>query len=176
MWLTRHSSESYTPLYLLASLGAGGMAVAVYLHLMFLTPHPVTPVPTLDSLSVFWRDAGFWERIGVGTAWSVTLVLALIHVVLLLWNVRAYKQFKATADFETLVRSNATFQRMAWPLTLAMALNAGFVAALLTIPGLWSIIEFIYPWAIAAFLAIGIAALKMQASILGEQLTQGGFA
>ena len=176
MWLTRHSSESYTPLYLLASLGAGGMAVAVYLHLMVLTPHPVTPVPTLDSLSVFWRDAGFWERIGVGTAWSVTLVLALIHVVLLLWNVRAYKQFKATADFETLVRSNATFQRMAWPLTLAMALNAGFVAALLTIPGLWSIIEFIYPWAIAAFLAIGIAALKMQASILGEQLTQGGFA
>lgn len=176
MLVNKRTAENYTPLYLLASLGAGGMAVAVYLHLMFLTPHPATPVPTWDSLNAFWHGAGFGERLGVGLAWSTTLALVLIHIVLLLWNVRAYKAFTLTAAYETLVRSNATFQRMAWPLTLAMALNAGFVAALLTIPGFWSVIEYIYPWAIAAFLALGIAALKMQAAILGEQLTQGGFA
>ena len=46
MFLKKHLGEKYTPLYLLASLGAGGMAVAFYLHLMFLTPHPKPPVPT----------------------------------------------------------------------------------------------------------------------------------
>jgi len=88
MLLNKRTAESYTPLYLLASLGAGGMAVAVYLHLMFLTPHPATPVPTWDSLSVFWHGAGFPERLGAGVAWSVTLALVLIHVILLLWNLK----------------------------------------------------------------------------------------
>jgi hypothetical protein len=34
MPLNKRTAENYTPLYLLASLGAGSMAVAVYLHLM----------------------------------------------------------------------------------------------------------------------------------------------
>lgn len=62
--------ERYTPLYLLASLGAGGMAVAFYLHLMFLTSHPDTPVPTWDmSRTLLGKsqssDAGrHWRHLG----------------------------------------------------------------------------------------------------------------
>ncbi len=175
MPLMKNLGESYTPLYLLASLGAGGMAIAVYLHLMFLTPHSGIPVPTWDSLKAFWGIAGSWQRIGIGAAWITTLILVLLHLVLLAWNTREYAVFKRTNAYGALVRSNATFQRMAWPLTLAMGMNACFVVALLAIPGFWSVIEYVFPWAIAAFLALGVSALRMQASILGEQLTQGGF-
>ena len=169
------SGRNYTPLYLLASLGAGGMAVAFYLHLMFLTPHPDTPVPTWDSLKAFWKIAAAWERIAVASVWSITLLLVLLHCALLIWNARAYRAFKRTTAYNELAGSNATFQRMAWPLTLAMGMNAGFVAALLIIPGFWSVIEHVFPWAIAAFLLLGLSALGMQASILGAQLTRGGF-
>ena len=126
---------------------------------------------------MFWQSAGSWEKIGVAAAWISTLLLVLVHLLLLVWNIGDYKEFKRTRAYDELVRSNATFQRMAWPLTLAMAMamNAGFVAALLTIPGLWSAIEYIFPWAILAFAVLGISALKIQTAILGEQLTQGGF-
>lgn len=175
MFLKRHLGEKYTPLYLLASLGAGGMAVAFYLHLMFLTPHPETPVPTWDSLALFWESAGSWGKIGVAAAWISTLLLVLVHLLLLAWNAREYKEFRRTRGYGELVHSNSTFQRMAWPLTLAMTMNAGFVTALLTIPDLWSVIEYIFPWAILAFVVLGASALKTQTAILGEQLTQGGF-
>lgn len=35
-------SVDYRPLYFLASLGAGGMAVSFFMYLMFLVPHPHT--------------------------------------------------------------------------------------------------------------------------------------
>ncbi|WP_153110057.1 TsoY family (seleno)protein [Propionivibrio limicola] len=175
MLFKTHLAERYSPLYLLAALGAGGMAVAFYLHLMFLTPHPDSPVPTWDSLRIFWDGADSLARIGIGTAWLATLALIVLHVLLLLWNVREYRIFQRTPAYQELLQSNATFQRMAWPLTLAMSMNAGFVAALLLIPGFWSVIERIFPWAIAAFAVLGFSALRLQTSILGEQLTRGGF-
>lgn len=175
MRLKTRLGEHYSPLYLLAALGAGGMAVAFYLHLLFLTPHPGLPVPTWDSLRVFWAGAGTLARFGVAAAWLATLALIVIHFLLLLWNMREYRFFRRTPAYGALVESNATFQRMAWPLTLAMSMNAGFIAALLTIPGFWSIIEFVFPSAIGAFAVLGISALWMQTAILGAQLTSGGF-
>lgn len=167
--------KNYTPLYLLASLGAGGMSVAVYLHLLFLTPHPGVPVPTWDSLSVVWESATTMAKTGIGVAWFSTLLLVFIHFILLVWNLTAYREFARTEPYKILMKSNATFQRMAWPLNLAMSMNAGFIAALLIIPGFWAEIEYIFPWAILVFFLLGVGALKMQASILGGQLTQGGF-
>ncbi len=175
MFLKKHLAERYTPLYLLAALGAGGMAVAFYLHLMFLTPHPASPVPTWDTLRLFWASAGAGARIGVGAAWLATLLLIVVHFILLGWNVREYRIFQRTPVYKELLHANAIFQRMAWPLTLAMSMNASFIAALLVIPGFWSVIEYIFPWAIAAFAILGIGALRLQTTILGEQLTQGGF-
>lgn len=175
MTLISGRGENYTPLYLLASLGAGGMSVAVYLHLLFLTSHPGVPVPTWDSLGVVWESASTMAKIGIGVAWFSTLLLVLIHFLLLVWNLTAYREFARTEPYKILMKSNATFQRMAWPLNLAMSMNAGFIAALLIIPSFWAVIEYVFPWAILAFLLLGVSALKMQASILGDQLTQGGF-
>ncbi len=175
MLLDKIRAENYTPLYLLAALGAGGMAVAVYLHLMFLTPHPGLPVPTWESLNAFWNDASPGQRIGLACAWLTTLLLLGVHFLLLAWNVRQYRAFKKTAAYTALLSSNATFQRLAWPLTLAMSMNAGFIAALLTLPGLWSLIEYVFPWAIGAFFLLGVSTLRLQSAILGERLTQGGF-
>ena len=42
------------------------------------------------------------------------------------------------------------------PLALAMSVNVGFIIGLTFVPGLWSIVEYMFPAAILAFLAIGL--------------------
>ena len=44
---------------------------------------------------------------------------------------------------------------MAIPLTFGMTMNVFFVLAATLIPGLWSVIEYIFPLAIMGFLIIG---------------------
>ena len=39
---------SYSPLYFLAALGNGGLAVSFFIYLMFMLPHPHTPIPTWE--------------------------------------------------------------------------------------------------------------------------------
>ena len=40
---TSHAARAYSPLYFLASLGAGGLAVTFFMYLMFWVPHPGQP-------------------------------------------------------------------------------------------------------------------------------------
>jgi hypothetical protein len=44
-----HAARNYSPLYFLASLGAGGLAVTFFMWLMFWVPHPEQPVPIFEN-------------------------------------------------------------------------------------------------------------------------------
>ncbi|NTU80669.1 MAG: hypothetical protein HGA45_42280, partial [Chloroflexales bacterium] len=51
--LRRGLGEQYSPLYFLAALGNGGMAVAFFIWLNFLVPHPKNPIVTFDVIAAF---------------------------------------------------------------------------------------------------------------------------
>jgi hypothetical protein len=44
-------SDSYSPLYFLASLGAGGLAVTFFMWLMHWIPHPGKTVPVFEDIT-----------------------------------------------------------------------------------------------------------------------------
>ena len=168
-------ADKYSPLYLLSAVGAGGLSVSFFIWLMFLTPHPGVPVATADSLMAWLSRADAWAFAGTLLAWGAALLLGVTQFLLLGWNVREYALFKKSPGWARLHQSNAVVQKLAWPLALAMGMNAGFVFALLAVPGLWSVIEYIFPIAIAGFVLIGGHALLLIARILGDKLSSGGF-
>lgn len=61
------------------------------------------------------------------------------------------------------------------PLTLAMTINVGFILGLVFVPGLWSVVEVLFPLALAAFVAVGTYAFRLIARFLGRVLAEGGF-
>ena len=70
---------------------------------------------------------------------------------------------------------NAEVTRLAIPLTLAMSINVAFILGALFVPGLWGVVEYLFPAAIIAFAAVALLALRMFASYAGRILTQGKF-
>jgi hypothetical protein len=56
-----------------------------------------------------------------------------------------------------------------------MTVNVGFIIGLTFVPGLWSIVEYLFPAAMAAFLAIGWIAFRELGHFVGARLQTGGF-
>lgn len=163
---------AFTPLHGLASLGAGGLAVSFYIWLMFLTPHPDSPVPTYESLSLASAQAA-----GAGWITLVTVmvaVMAFAHYALLVWWLRRGTQLPA-AEKDNLYRGEAHVFRMITPLVLAMSVNAGFVVGLVFVPGLWQVKEWLFPLALLAFTALLVMAtqrwLAQQSRLKSERLS-----
>jgi len=83
------------------------------------------------------------------------------HISLLIWNIKEWNKFKQTDDFNKIKGSFREISFMAIPLTYAMTINVLFVLGAAFVPGLWNIIEYMFPIAILGFLAVGIYALKI---------------
>ncbi len=64
---------------------------------------------------------------------------------------------------------------MAIPLTLAMTVNCSFAFFAAVVPKLWTIVEYMFPGAILAFLAIGIYALKIFVEYFTSFMIKGDF-
>ncbi|WP_407275530.1 TsoY family (seleno)protein [Halothiobacillus sp. DCM-1] len=156
-----HLGSQFSPLYFLAALGAGGLSVSLFIYLMFLVPHPDTPLVTFHHLAAFLSQQAWWQNLLVGAALMGIAWFAFWHFQLLWWNLREFRHFRNTDTYQTLLNSNAEISLMAIPLTLAMSVNVLFVLGALFIPHLWQVVEWLFPLAIAAFLAIGIAALRI---------------
>jgi len=166
--------EKYTPVYFLASLGAGGLSVSFFMYLMFLVPHKNSPMATFDFVYPVLLE-GTW--LSFVSAFSIVFIIgfAFLHFKLLLWNIKQYNAFKVTKAFDTLINSNAEVSLMTIPLTLAMTINVCFVLGALFVPGLWDVVEYLFPLALLAFATVGYFAIKIFMTYFSRLLTSGEF-
>ena len=171
---TTRAAEKYSPLYFLASVGAGGLAVTFFMYLMFWVPHKGRPVATFDDIAAYWPTAGLPAQAAIVIAMVGIAVFAIMNLQKLFWNISAFNAWRKTDAYQTFRTTNAETQLLAYPLALAMSVNGLFIVGLVFVPGLWTVVEYMFPFAIAAFLAIGAFALLIIGDFLGRVLTKGG--
>jgi hypothetical protein len=169
------AESRYTPLYFLASLGAGGIAVTFFLWLMFWVPHPGRPVPVFEDVAAAFAAGGTAMQAMIVVAALGIGAAAYTNIRLLVWNLRQMRRFRTQAGYGALRASNAETQLMAMPLALAMCVNVGFIVGLVFVPGLWGVTEYLFPLAMAVFLAIGVLAFRQLGAFLGRVLEYGNF-
>ncbi len=169
------ATQRYSPLYFLATLGAGGLVVTFFMWVLFWIPHQERPVPVFEDLLTALQSGDRLQQGAVLGAWAGIAVFSVLMLRLLAWNLTRYAAYRRTAAYEALRQSNAETQLLAIPLTLAMTVNVGFIVGLVFVPGLWTIVEYLFPFALLAFLAIGLGALKLLGNFWGRVLTSGGF-
>jgi hypothetical protein len=158
--IRKNLGAKFTPLYFLASLGAGGLAVSFFIYLMFLLPH-ANPMVTFNDIWPVLTGNNLSTALLVGFALVMILFFAYSHIRLLIWNLREYALFKQTKAYEELLNGNSEIALMTIPLTLAMTVNVSFVLGALLVPNLWSVVEWLFPLAIAAFFVIGLFAMQI---------------
>jgi len=167
--------EKYSPLYFLASLGNGGLTVAFFVFFMFMVPHPNTPIATLDSVWPYINNGPLHITLLCLAGYVGMLWFAYRHIRMLAWNIKEYKQFKKTTAYQQLIESNNEITLMAIPLTLTMTINVMFVLGAMLVPGLWTVVEYLFPFAFLAFLGTGIYSLTIFYRYYSKSLTKGHF-
>lgn len=172
--LRSNLAQNYNPLYFLAALGAGGLAVSFFLYPMFLIKHPDTPMVTFNHLWPILTDGNLLSAALLALDLLVILFFAVLHIRLLAWNIREYRLFRQTEAFTRLMGSNAEISLMAIPLTLAMTINVMFVLGALFVPNLWSVVEWLFPGALVGFMAVGVYAMRILVTYFARVLAEGG--
>ncbi|SPF78656.1 hypothetical protein ALP8811_02585 [Aliiroseovarius pelagivivens] len=171
---TSRPADKYSPLYFLASVGAGGLSVTFFMYLMFWVNHPGKPVPVFEDIMAAFTTGSMGMQTAIVVAWVGIAAMVFLNLKYLIWNLKSFSAFRKTEAYTALKNSNAETTILAMPLALAMSVNGMFVAGLVFVPGLWSIVEYLFPFAMAAFLAIGILALSYIGDFLGRVLSKGG--
>ena len=166
--------EKFSPMCFLASLGAGGLAVSFFMYLMFLVPHPNTPMATYDFIMPALVKAD-WLSFVVAFSLVFIIAFAFLHFKLLIWNTKQFNLYKKTAAYEELINSNSQITLMTIPLTYAMTINVCFVLGAVFVPGLWGIVEFLFPFALLGFIVVGFFALKIFFEYFSRLLIKGDF-
>jgi hypothetical protein len=170
----KRPADTYSPLYFLASLGAGGLSVTFFMYLMFWVPHNGRPVPIFEDIAAAFQSGGMALQTAIVVAVVGIAIFAFLNIKLLIWNLSALSKFKKTDSYRALRNSNGETTLLAAPLAMAMTVNALFIVGLVFVPGLWSIVEYLFPMALVAFLLIGLWALRTIGDFLGRVLTKGG--
>jgi len=161
--MTAFRKENYNPLMFLAALWPGWMSVVFFMYLIFVIPRDNEKwvIPTFDSLMIAFNSPNIWFKIVIILALIWIIFFAIKHFQLLIWNLKRYFEFRKTDAFVKLKTTNAEVNLMALPLTLAMSVNVAFIIWAVFVPNLWSIVEYLFPFAIIAFGLIWILALKI---------------
>lgn len=173
--LPARQSDTYSPLYFLASLGAGGLGVTFFMWLMHWLPHPGKTVPVFEDITSAFASGGVLTQGMILLAMAGIAGFSFLNLKLLIWNLRRFSDWRKTEAFAKFSKTNAQSQVLAMPLALAMSVNVMFVLGMVFVPGLWSVVEYLFPLALIAFLAIGAYAFKLYGGFLGRVLTEGGF-
>jgi hypothetical protein len=167
-------ADTWSPLYFLASLGAGGLTVTFFMFLLFWVPHTGQPVPVFEDIGAALSTGGLPLKAAILVAMAGIAWFAFLNIKMLIWNVVRFAEFRKTEAYERLVASNGETQLLAMPLALAMTVNAGFILGLVFVPGLWTVVEYLFPLAMMAFAAIAFIALRRIGDFLGRVLSEGG--
>jgi hypothetical protein len=168
-------SKTYSPLYFLTSLGSGGLVVTFFMWLMHWTRHPGRSVPVFEDIVAAFSAGGVASRTMIVLAVAGIAYYAFLNLKYLFWNLARFGLWKRTPAYAQLSSTNAETQILAMPLALAMSVNVCFILGMVFVPGLWTVVEYLFPVAILAFLAIGVLAFRMFGRFLGRVLTSGGF-
>lgn len=171
-------TSSWHPSYWLAALGAGGLSISFFMYLMWLVPHPGFPMPTWAHIAPVITGkitvaAGI--RPVVSAAWVLMILLALLHFILLAWNIRAHARAAATPAAQKLFDSPARLQFLSRPLALTMTVNVLFALGATLVPGLWSVVEWLFPLALAAFIVLGVGSLRLFGQYMSQVMVVGGY-
>ena len=169
------AEEHYSPLYFLASLGAGGLTVTFFMWLLFWVPHAGRPVPVFEDIAAAFGGGAPLMQLMIALALAGIAAMAFLNLRSLVWNIVQIRRFVRDAGYARFRTSNAETQMMAMPLAMAMSVNVAFILGLVFVPGLWSIREWLFPAAIAVFLAIGAVAFRHLGHFLGRVVGHGGF-
>lgn len=175
MSMIRRPADNWAPLYLLSSVGAGGLAVSFFMYLLFWVPHPGRAVPIFEDIAAAFGKASPLLATAILAAVAGIAVFGAMNLYLLVWNLRRVGAFLASEKGRMLAGANAQTQMMTLPLALAMSVNVGFILGLVFVPGLWSVVEYLFPAAMAAFLAIGVLAFRQLGGFLARVIGAGGF-
>ncbi len=171
---TSRPANTFSPLYFLASVGAGGLSVTFFMYLMFWVPHIGRPVPIFEDILSAFNTGSTALQFGITAGVIGIAAMTFLNLKYLFWSLSNFKAFSKTEKYQTLKNSNGETTILAMPLALAMSVNVLFIAGLVFVPGLWTIVEYLFPFAMAAFLAIGVIALSFIGDFLGRVLTKGG--
>lgn len=167
-------ADTWSPLYFLASLGAGGLAVTFFMFLMFWVPHPGQPVPVFEDILAAFSQGSIALKTAILVAVTGIAGFAFLNIKLLIWNLARLAEFKKTDAYTKLMGSNGETQFLAMPLALAMTVNAGFILGLVFVPSLWNVVEYLFPMAMVAFGMIAYLAFNRIGGFLGRVLSDGG--
>ncbi len=166
--------ENWSPIYFLSALGAGGLSVSFYMYLMFLVPHKSAPLATFDYIYAAVIKGGWLSVVSVLSV-VLVFVFAVLHFKLLIWNTKQYNIFKTSEAYTALKQTNAEVTLMALPLTFAMTINVCFILGAVYVPGLWGIVEYLFPFALIGFAVVGYYALTMFSNYFTRLLVKGDF-
>ncbi len=166
--------EKFTPMCFLSALGAGGLSVSFFMYLMFLVPHKGVPMATYDYVLPALLK-GDWLSVVTAFALVFILLFAFLHFKFLIWNTKQFNLFTKTTKYENLKNSNMEVSLMAIPLTYTMTINVCFVLGAVFVPGLWDIVEYLFPFALLAFAIAGYFALKIFFNYFTRILTTASF-
>lgn len=164
----------YSPILFLASLGAGGLVVTFFMYIMWFTPHGGQPIPSFTSLTAAFAGGSLGVKALIVASLTGIAVFGVMHIALLVWNIRKLAAFKRTPGFEAFKASPKAIQLMAAPLVYAMAMNVGFILGAVFVPQLWEHVEYIFPFALAGFAVTGFYALQLYLPIISNALLKGG--
>jgi hypothetical protein len=165
---------AYNPLYWLAALGPGGLAVSFFVYANFMVPHKGIPMLTFDKAYPVFMQGGPMAWL-IGAVYVLFLIATFYHLKLLFWNIKEFAAYKKTEAYEVMRTSNNEVQLFAIPLTLAMTINVLFILGALFVPHLWDYVEYMFPAAIVAFTITGYYVSKIFLEYFGRILAHGEF-
>jgi hypothetical protein len=172
--IQKNLHEKYSPMYHLGALGSGGLAISFFLYLNFLLPHE-SGIISFDQLWPILTEATGMKPFWVGLCLFVVIALSLLHIALMVWNTREFALYKRTDAYHKLRNSSAEISLMVVPLTMSMTVNVLFVNGSLLVPGIWEVIEYLFPLAMLAFVAIGIYAMRILGDYFVRMLLHKGY-